>query len=212
MVRGTVSEPGLFVSCFDTSSPAQYEENLSGTNFTFPLDPWGTQDSVLLNGMTASIRCTAFDAAGNQDSSWWNVSLDSKLPLGNIEILDQSGRIFVRSIIPMQSDSVDYNIEIIHDDIIVKTLSGTVGIGMEFEDQFEVGNSQTGIWQVKMEISDEVGNHVLVNATIEVEDESTIEESLFSSQNVVNMGLGLIVIALLAIMVIRTRQKKDNWQ
>ena len=112
----------------------------------------------------------------------------------------------------MQSDSVDYNIEIIHDDIIVKTLSGTVEIGMEFEDQFEVGNSQTGIWQVKMEISDEVGNSVLVNATIEVEDESTIEESLFSSQNVVNMGLGLIVIALLAIMVIRTRQKKDNWQ
>ena len=212
MVRGTVSEPGLFVSCFDVSSPAQYEENLSGTNFSFPLDPWGTQDSVLLNDMTANIRCTAFDAAGNQDTSWWNLSLDSKLPLGNIEILDQSGRIFVRSIIPIQSDPVDYNIEIIHDDIIVKTLTGTVGIGMEFEDQFEVGNSQTGIWQVKMEISDDVGNSVLVNATIEVEDENTIEESLFSSQNVVNISLGLIVIALLAIMIIRTRQKKDNWQ
>jgi len=207
-----VSELGLLVECMDFLSPEQANTTATSLSFDMALDPWAGMDEILLDGMQAAVRCTATDAAGNTASAWYNVTLDSLGPSGEILLIEQAGRLFVHYSIEFQADPVDYLIIIKQDNITVKSIEGDVDANTVFSQQFEVGASSPGNWTVMMEMRDDVGNIEWSNSTMVIEPEPTFADSLFSTPNLVNIGLGTLIVILMATLLFKSRRKKDNWQ
>ena len=206
-----VSELGLLVECIDHLSPAQANITASELSFDLALDPWAGMDKVLLDGMKAAIRCTATDAAGNTASAWYNVTLDSLGPSGEVLLIEQSGRIFVHYTIEFQTDPVDYLIIIKQDNITMKTIEGEVDASTLFTQQFEVGASSPGNWTVNMAMQDDVGNTEWSNSTMVIEPDPTFADTLFSAPNLVNIGLGALIVILMGTLLFKS-WKKDKWQ
>jgi hypothetical protein len=180
-------------------------------SFELELNPWAGLATIQLDGMSANIRCTATDEAGNYDSAWYNVTVDGIGPLGEVEIFEQSSIVFVNYTIDFQEDPVSYIITIKQDNVTIETISGDVDSQTDFTTQFEVGASSPGLWMVEMEMWDDVGNHQWVNSTMEVEAIPILADTLFITTNLIYFALGLLVIILITTVLVKGRSKKNQW-
>ena len=211
MIRGEVSEIGLDIECIDHLSQVRVNTKTEELSFELELNPWAGLATIQLDGMSANIRCTATDEAGNYDSAWYNVTLDGIGPLGAVGIFEQSSLVFVNYAIYFQEDPVSYIITIKHDNVTIETISGDVDSQTAFTTQFEVGASSPGLWIVEMEMWDDVGNHLWVNSTMEVEAIPILADTLFITTNLIYFALGLLVIILITTVLVKGRSKKNQW-
>ncbi|RZD37770.1 MAG: hypothetical protein CXT71_07635 [Methanobacteriota archaeon] len=211
-LEGQLSEPDLTVYCIDYNSQEEVEFVVDSTEFKFPINPWQTTDPALLDGMSAVITCTATDEAGNHDSAYWNITMDSKVPTGSIELIEQNGRIFAYLNIPFQSEDIGYDIIVLHDNVSVYSSTETLRTGMEFTNQYELGTASPGEWAAILRLRDDVGNQVELNSNLTIDKEESITDLISSSQNWVNIGLGLLVIILILTIGLKSIKPKSEWE
>jgi len=211
-LEGQLSEPNLTVNCADQTSTVEVEYQVNSTSFNFPFNPWETTDPALLNGMSAAIICTATDAAGNRDSAYLNITMDSKVPEGSVELIEQNGRIYAYLEIPFQLEDIGYDLIILYDNVSVFNSYESLGKETALANQYELGSASPGEWTAILRLRDDVGNQVELNYTLTIEKEEIISDSSMTSQNLVNIGLGILVLILLVTIGLKRRKPKSEWE
>ncbi len=176
-------------------------------NFSLIVDPFGTWEIDLIDGLTYTVECSLTDQAGNTASTFQTIILDATQPTAIVELFEQSSSIYLSWDLRSDDDIANWSINIRHDGIPVYGLSsmnldGDVG-------QRRVSSDLVGIWNLTSEFVDHAGNSQIVEMEIEIKpiEEDTLLGEI-SQNTLVNMGLAIIIVVLLTIILLRSKRPK----
>jgi len=202
------AEFGLSVYCSSLSAESQVSMFQNGS-FSLVVDPFGTWDPDLIDGLTYTVECWITDFAGNSAFAYQTIILDATPPSVVVDLFEQSSSIYLSWDLRYNDDIENWSITIRHEGIVVQELN-SMNLNSDVG-QRRLSSDLVGVWNLSSKFVDKAGNVQTIEMEIKIEavEDDTLLGDI--SQNVyLNVGLAVIIVTLLTLILLRTKRSKPS--